>query len=180
MSSLHDQLTMSQIEALVPSARRVLFAHYHLGGCSACAYQGEETLADLCTRNQISAVEVLEKLTDAAATDAELSISATELQQALIKTTPPLLVDIRTREEHEAVCLENSLFYTQELVEEIRQSWPKDRFFVLYDHDGSRGLDAAAFYAGHEFTQVRALIGGIDAWSKEIDPKIPRYRLEQA
>ena len=39
-------------------------------------------------------------------------------------------------------------------------------------------MDAAAYFAGHGFTNVRALGGGIDAWSVEIDPALPRYELE--
>jgi hypothetical protein len=44
--------------------------------------------------------------------------------------------------------------------------------------EGTRGLDAAAFFAGHGFTDVRALRGGIDAWSLEVDPSLPRYTIE--
>jgi rhodanese-related sulfurtransferase len=39
-------------------------------------------------------------------------------------------------------------------------------------------MDAAAYFAGHGFTNVRALRGGVDAWSREVDPKVPRYELE--
>ncbi len=54
----------------------------------------------------------------------------------------------------------------------------KDSLIALVDHQGTRGLDAAAFFSGHAFTNVRALRGGIDAWSLEIDPDLPRYTLE--
>ena len=49
---------------------------------------------------------------------------------------------------------------------------------VIYDHTGKSSLDAAAFFQGHGFKDVRCLRGGIDAWAKEIEPKMPRYRLE--
>ena len=39
-------------------------------------------------------------------------------------------------------------------------------------------LDAAAFFQGHGFENVKSLRGGIDAWSVEVDPKLPRYHLE--
>ena len=39
-------------------------------------------------------------------------------------------------------------------------------------------MDAAAYFAGHGFENVRALQGGIDAWSQEVDPNLPRYELE--
>jgi rhodanese-related sulfurtransferase len=49
---------------------------------------------------------------------------------------------------------------------------------VLYDHRGRQSLDAAAYFMGQGFRNVRCLRGGIDAWSREADAKIPRYRLE--
>lgn len=171
--------TMTELEAAVPSARRVLFAHYHLGGCNACAYGADETLEELCARNELDLAEVIGKLEQAAATDAALSISPSELSAALAGADPPTLVDIRTREEHEAVKLPGSLFFTQALAEEMR-GWDRQRFFVLYDHTGPRALDAAAFQAGHGFARARALSGGIDGWSREVDPTVPRYRLERA
>ena len=39
-------------------------------------------------------------------------------------------------------------------------------------------MDAAAYFQGHGFTNVKSLRGGIDAWSAEVDPKLPRYHLE--
>ena len=42
---------------------------------------------------------------------------------------------------------------------------------------GKKSMDAAAYFLGHGFTQVRALRGGIDAWS-EVDSTVRRYRLE--
>jgi rhodanese-related sulfurtransferase len=49
---------------------------------------------------------------------------------------------------------------------------------VFVCHHGVRSLDAAAFFAGHGFQNVRSMNGGIDAWSLEVDPELPRYHLE--
>jgi rhodanese-related sulfurtransferase len=49
---------------------------------------------------------------------------------------------------------------------------------VIYDHRGTTSLDAAAYFIGQGFTSVRCLRGGIDAWSLEINPELPRYTLE--
>ena len=54
----------------------------------------------------------------------------------------------------------------------------RDALLVFYDHDGSAGLDAAAYFAGHGFTNAKYLRGGIDAWAQEVDNKMPRYKLE--
>jgi rhodanese-related sulfurtransferase len=41
-----------------------------------------------------------------------------------------------------------------------------------------RSLDAAAYFQGQGFENVKGLRGGIDAWSREIDASVPRYHLE--
>ena len=40
-----------------------------------------------------------------------------------------------------------------------------------------RSLDAAVYFLGHGFTNVRSMEGGIDAWSREVDASVPRYRM---
>jgi rhodanese-related sulfurtransferase len=87
------------------------------------------------------------------------------------------LIDVRSREEWDAVHIEGGLFFNQELMQEIMTSWPKGREFVFVCHHGERSLDAAAYFAGHGFENVRSLSGGIDAWSVQVDPELPRYEL---
>jgi rhodanese-related sulfurtransferase len=41
-------------------------------------------------------------------------------------------------------------------------------------------MDAAAYFKGHGLDKKNSLRGGIDAWSAEVDPKLPRDHLENA
>jgi rhodanese-related sulfurtransferase len=88
------------------------------------------------------------------------------------------LIDVRSREEGEAGYIDGAIFLTQDLIQEIISEWPKDREFVFVCHQGIRSLDAASFFAGHGFQNVKSLAGGIDAWSTEVDQALPRYTLE--
>ena len=63
-------------------------------------------------------------------------------------------------------------------MQEILGRWPREDLFVIVDHAGKQGLDAAAYFVGHGFQDVRALRDGIDAWSQEVDENVPRYRLD--
>jgi len=63
-------------------------------------------------------------------------------------------------------------------MQEMLATRPKDDLLVILDHKGSRSLDAAAYFAGHGFTNIKCLRGGIDAWSVQVDPTLPRYTLE--
>ena len=65
-------------------------------------------------------------------------------------------------------------------MQEILGRWPRSELIVIYDHKGRQSLDAAAFFLGHGFSQVRCLRGGIDAWAAEADPAVRRYDLEYA
>ena len=62
-------------------------------------------------------------------------------------------------------------------VQEIMARWPRTELFVIVDHEGKLALDAAAYFMGHGFENVRCLRGGIDAWSQEVDTNVPRYQL---
>jgi rhodanese-related sulfurtransferase len=60
----------------------------------------------------------------------------------------------------------------------ILGKWSREQLLVVYDHKGARSMDAAAYFQGHGFDKVKTLRGGIDAWSAEVDPALPRYHLE--
>ena len=88
------------------------------------------------------------------------------------------LLDIRTREEFDSVKLTGAHLFTQEFMQEILANWSRTDLLVIYDHQGTRSMDAAAYFQGHSFEKIRSLRGGIDAWSAEVDPTLPRYHLE--
>ena len=69
--------------------------------------------------------------------------------------------------------------FTQELMHEITSNGSRTNLLVVYDHTGTRSMDAAAYFQGHGFENVKSLRGGIDAYSAEVDPTLPRYHLEQ-
>ncbi len=46
---------------------------------------------------------------------------------------------------------------------------------VIYCHHGMRSLQATHFLRQRGVEKVWSLAGGIDAWSLEIDPQVPRY-----
>ncbi len=169
---------MGEIMAALPGARRALFSRYHLGGCQSCGFADSETLAELCARSgPLDVAEVREHLLSSHAHDESMMISPAELKSELDSPAPPLLLDTRTREEHEAVSLPGAVFLDQELQQKLFAADPQRRI-ILHDHAGKHVLDTCAWFLGHGMKNTRALRGGIDAWSKEVDPKVPRYRLE--
>jgi rhodanese-related sulfurtransferase len=169
---------MSELLEAFPGAQRALFRGYHIGGCSSCGFRPDETLRQVCGRNNgLNADEVLEHIRNSHEEDARILITPKELAALRQREASLRLLDVRSREEYEAVRIEGSMLMSQATVQEIMGQWPRDRMFVIVDHQGRQGLDAAAYFLGHGFEKVRCLQGGLDAWSREVDPGIRRYQL---
>ena len=177
-AAIAAETTMRDLLEISPGAQRALFRKYHIGGCASCGFRPDETLAQVCARNDnLPLPEVIDYLLASQEEDQRMQITPAELAQALDDGTARL-VDIRTREEFESARIKSATLLNQDLMQEILTRWDRSALIVFADHQGARAMDAAAYFAGHGFTQARALRGGIDAWSQEIDPSIPRYHLE--
>ena len=162
-----------------PGARRALFAKYHVGGCSSCGFQPDETLAQVCARNEDMPVdEAISHLLVSQENDVAMQITAIDLKVALDSPKPPRLLDVRSREEFDAVRLPGAELMTQPLLQDFFHTGDKAQPIVVYCHKGLRSLDAAAYLIGHGFQKVKSLAGGIDAWSTEVDATVRRYKLE--
>ena len=168
---------MGEVLEAYPSAQRALFHRYHIGGCHSCGYQPEDTLEEVARRHDIMELdEVVRFIESAEQIDRHVQVSAQDAAATLRSTTPPRLVDVRTPEEWELARIEGATLISEELAQQMT-SWPKDTPIVFYCHLGERSLDAASYFAGHGFSNARSMSGGIDAWSLEVDPAVPRYEV---
>jgi rhodanese-related sulfurtransferase len=169
---------MRDVLEIYPGAQRALFRRYHIGGCSSCGFSPEETLAQVCERNGGLVVnEVLAHIQSSHEQDAKILISPKELAQALKGDKPLQLVDVRSREEFEAVHIEGSLLLSQDSMRQIMGNGSNTEALVVIDHQGKQALDAAAYFMGHGLQNVRCLRGGIDAWAQEVDGAMRRYKI---
>lgn len=166
---------MQEILEAYPGAQRALFARYHIGGCSSCGFAPTDTLEAVLKNHDVEDVEgALSYIKETQDVDSKLQISAQELEEEL-KVGKVKLVDVRTAEERALVHMDNDMFATEELAQEILNQWPKETPIVLYCHHGERSLEAARHLSSQGFTRVKSLRGGIDAWSQEVDSLLPRY-----
>jgi rhodanese-related sulfurtransferase len=177
-AAIHPQSPMSAVLEAFPGAQRALFRRYHIGGCSSCGFQPTETLAQVCERNgNLVVAEVLAHIQSSHEQDAKIFIEPKELAAWRLQDPSVRLVDIRSREEFEAVQITGSLLLSQEVMRQIMAEGSNTRPLVIVDHQGRNGLDAAAYYLGHGLQNVRCLRGGIDAWAQEVEPTLRRYRV---
>lgn len=171
--------TMTEVLEAFPGAQRALFRKYHIGGCSSCGFQPDETLEQLCARNgNIAVAEVIAEIEQSHRADLKVLLSPQELARWRAEKRTMRLLDIRTREEFDAARIEGAILFTQEIMTEMLGRWSRTELLVIYDHLGKKSMDAAAYFLGHGFTNVRALAGGIDGWSQAVDQTVRRYRLE--
>jgi rhodanese-related sulfurtransferase len=178
---IDPNITMGDLLVRYPGAQRALFRKYHIGGCASCGFSPDETLAGVCLRNEnLNPSEVIEHVIESDAADRAMQIEPADLAKRISAQEKVHLLDVRTREEFDAVKIDGAEFFAQELMQEGMSRWNRDELLVIYDHQGQRSLDAAAYFQGHGFKDVRSLRGGIDAWSVEVDPNLPRYHLESA
>jgi monothiol glutaredoxin len=84
------------------------------------------------------------------------------------------LFDVRTHEEREKARIEGAQHFDQAAQEKLAKL---DRQTPLYFHchHGGRSQQAAEHYLRQGFKQVHNVVGGIDAWSVQIDPSVARY-----
>lgn len=173
-----ESSTMREVLEAYPGAQRALFRRYHIGGCSSCAFQPEETLEQVCARNGgLNVSEVLDHIRSSHEQDAKILIEPRELADWLKRDESVRLVDVRSREEFEAVHIAGSQMLSQDVMRQIMADGSNTRPLVIVDHQGKAALDAAAYFMGHGLQNVRCLRGGIDAWAQQVDTTLRRYRV---
>jgi rhodanese-related sulfurtransferase len=105
----------------------------------------------------------------------ELEITVAELQRRRTAGDKMLLVDVRERWEYDICRIEGATLIPMGTIPANLQSLDGDEDVVCYCHHGQRSLDVAAWLRAQGIESARSLAGGIDRWSIEVDPKVPRY-----
>ena len=87
------------------------------------------------------------------------------------------VVDVREPWEHALAALPGSVLVPLGELEARAGELapPAGALVVTYCHHGVRSLSAAGFLARSGVEPVVSLAGGLDAWSRDIDPTVPRY-----
>ena len=97
------------------------------------------------------------------------------LAAALVDGEDVLLVDVREPYEWQFARLPNARLIPLGTFMTTVPDVPRDTNIVVYCHHGQRSEMAARHLLGSGFTRVRNLTGGIDRWSRVVDPNVRRY-----
>jgi rhodanese-related sulfurtransferase len=106
--------------------------------------------------------------------DLEITPEAFALQRR--QPSAPLLLDVREPWEQETAALSNAtLMPMGDVPSRAHAELDPDAHIVVLCHHGQRSLSVAMWLREQGFDHAQSLAGGIDAWSRIIDPTIPRY-----
>jgi len=101
-------------------------------------------------------------------------ITPEELKRRLDNGRAPALLDVREPWEHELCALPGARLVPLRSLPSALGTLPVERDIVVYCHHGARSRAATELLAANGY-RVSNLVGGIDRWSREVDPSIPRY-----
>jgi sulfur-carrier protein adenylyltransferase/sulfurtransferase len=107
--------------------------------------------------------------------DNGFDITAAELKSWLDEGRPVTILDVRSPQEHAIAHIQGAkLIPLQELPERLGELDPAG-VYAVHCHHGPRSTRAVELMQEEGFGGARNVLGGIDAWSTEIDPSVPRY-----
>lgn len=105
----------------------------------------------------------------------DYEISATETAD-LIHNKQARLIDVREPWEFQTAKIDGSaLMPMGDVPARAHQELDPDERLVILCHHGQRSLNVTVWLRNQGFENVQSLRGGIDAWSTEVDPSVPRY-----
>ena len=106
---------------------------------------------------------------------ANIEITPREVKSMMECGDKFLFVDVREKWEFETSWIEGAVLVPMREIPSNLAKFEEADNIVLFCHHGIRSLDAAAWLRSQEIPGAKSMAGGIDRWSAEIDPKVPRY-----
>lgn len=98
-----------------------------------------------------------------------------EIKQRLDAGEPLLLIDVREPEEIMTAAIDGAQEYPLSQARAWIDTLPKEGDLVIMCHHGSRSAQVALALVQRGHTNVTNMTGGIDQWSREVDPSVPQY-----
>lgn len=101
-------------------------------------------------------------------------LTPTEVAALLAGPEPPLLLDVRTAAEYARAAIDGAVLIPLGQLAARAFELDRGRPIVAMCHHGMRSMQAAMYLTQRGF-EVSNMTGGIERWSQEVDPSVPRY-----
>ncbi len=106
----------------------------------------------------------------------DFEITPTEVKQKLASAEPLMLLDVREPAELQVARIEGAVHIPMgDIPMRANQELDPEAHIVVVCHHGVRSLNVTNWLRQQGFENVQSMRGGIDRWSREVDPKVPTY-----
>jgi rhodanese-related sulfurtransferase len=105
----------------------------------------------------------------------EYEITPQETVERRERNEPFTLLDVREVWERETAAISGSAFIPMGEIPARIQELDPDEHIVIYCHHGVRSMNVAYWLRQQGYDKAQSMSGGIDRWSKEVDPAVARY-----
>ena len=105
----------------------------------------------------------------------DLQITPSDVKSLLNRNENLLLVDVREPWETQLCSLPGAQRIPMGAIPANLQKLDVEGDVICYCHHGVRSLDVAVWLRSQGVSGAKSMTGGIDRWSAEIDPTVPRY-----
>ncbi len=106
---------------------------------------------------------------------ANIEVTPRQVSERLERGDKFLFVDVREKWEYETARIAGAVLIPLREIPAHLPQLAEARDIVFYCHHGMRSLDAAAWLRSQGVEGARSMSGGIDRWTTEVDPLVPRY-----
>jgi sulfur-carrier protein adenylyltransferase/sulfurtransferase len=104
----------------------------------------------------------------------QINVLPSEVHEMRKKNEKLFLLDCREPWEHQAARIEGATLIPMQQIPANLDAIPREGKIVVYCHAGMRSHSVASWLQDQGYDAV-SMSGGIDRWSAEIDPQVPRY-----
>jgi adenylyltransferase/sulfurtransferase len=105
----------------------------------------------------------------------DFEMTVQELKERLDAGEPLTLLDVRNPQEYEVARIPGTVLIPLHELQQRTDELDPAATIVVHCHHGGRSANAVAYLRSLGYEKAINLAGGIDAWSLEVDPSVPRY-----
>jgi rhodanese-related sulfurtransferase len=111
-------------------------------------------------------------------TELPFEVTPAEVKRRMDAGEALRLIDVRQPEEYAVARIEGSELVPMNTVPNelpALEAKAEDATLIVFCHHGMRSANVVNWLRGQGVTNTQSMAGGIDLWSLEIDPQVPRY-----
>ncbi len=87
-----------------------------------------------------------------------------------------VLLDVREPWEHQIAQIDGAILIPMgDVPSRAHQELDPEEHIIVYCHHGVRSMNVTAWLRQQGFEKAQSMAGGIDAWSRRVDGKVPVY-----